>query len=66
VKEDEMDRSCSTFGEKRNAYMISVGKSGGKRPLGRGNCRCVGNIYMDFKLIVFSGGGWIDLAQDRN
>jgi hypothetical protein len=26
VKEDEMDRACSTKGEKRNAYRILVGK----------------------------------------
>jgi hypothetical protein len=35
VKEDEMSRECSTNGEKRNAYMILVGKPGGKRPLGK-------------------------------
>jgi hypothetical protein len=30
-----MGRTCSTNGEKRNAYMILVGKPEGKRPLGR-------------------------------
>jgi hypothetical protein len=30
-----MDRACSTNGEKGNAYRILVGKSEGKRPLGR-------------------------------
>jgi hypothetical protein len=30
-----MDRACSTNGEKRNACRILVGKSEGKRPLGR-------------------------------
>jgi hypothetical protein len=30
-----MGRACSTYGEKRNAYMILVGKLGGNRPLGR-------------------------------
>jgi hypothetical protein len=30
-----MDRACSTKGEKRNAYRVSVGKPEGKRPLGR-------------------------------
>jgi hypothetical protein len=34
VKEDETGRARSTNGEKRNAYMILVGKSEGKRPLG--------------------------------
>jgi hypothetical protein len=35
VEEDEMDRVSSMNGEKRNAYRILVGKSEGKRPLGR-------------------------------
>jgi hypothetical protein len=30
-----MGRSCSTNGEKRKAYILLVGKSEGKRPLGR-------------------------------
>jgi hypothetical protein len=33
--EDEMDRVCSTNGEKMNTYRILVGKLEGKRPLGR-------------------------------
>jgi hypothetical protein len=35
VKEDEMGRTCSTYGERRNAYRILVGKPEGKRTLGR-------------------------------
>jgi hypothetical protein len=35
VKEDKMGGACSTNGEKRNAYMLLVGKPEGKRPLGR-------------------------------
>jgi hypothetical protein len=35
VKEDEMDRACSTNGEKGNAYRVLVGKPEGKRPLGK-------------------------------
>jgi hypothetical protein len=35
VKKNEMDGECSTNGEKRNAYKILVGKSEGKRPLGK-------------------------------
>jgi hypothetical protein len=34
VKEDEMDRACSTIGGKRSAYRILVGKPEGKRSLG--------------------------------
>jgi hypothetical protein len=35
VKDDEMDRACSTKWDKRNAYGIMVGNPEGKRPLGR-------------------------------
>jgi hypothetical protein len=30
-----MDGECSTHGEMRNSYKLLVGKSDGKRPLGR-------------------------------
>jgi hypothetical protein len=33
IKEDEMDRECSTNGEKMNAYRMLVGKPERKRPL---------------------------------
>jgi hypothetical protein len=39
------------MGEKRNAYKILVGKSEGKRPLGRPTCRWVNNIKMDLREI---------------
>jgi hypothetical protein len=35
------------MGEKRNAYRILVGKSEGKRSLGRPTRRCVDNIKID-------------------
>jgi hypothetical protein len=35
------------MGEKRNAYILLVGKPEGKRPLGRPRRRCVDNIRMD-------------------
>jgi hypothetical protein len=61
-----MGMACSTSGEKRIAYRILVGKSDGKRPLGRPRRRWVDNIKMDLRLIVWDGMDWIDLAQDRD
>jgi hypothetical protein len=54
------------MGGKRNAYEILVGKSEGKRALGRPRRRCVNNIKMDLKDIGCSYIDWIDLAQDRD
>jgi hypothetical protein len=47
VEEDEMGVSCSTNGEKRNAYRLLVRNPEGKRPLGRTRRRWVDNIRMD-------------------
>jgi hypothetical protein len=49
--EDEMGRTCSMNGAKRNAYRVLVGKPEGKRPLGRPRCRWVDSIKMDFREI---------------
>jgi hypothetical protein len=54
------------MGAKRNAYRIFVGKSEGKRPLGRLRRRWVDNIKIDFREIGWDGMDWIDLAEDRN
>jgi hypothetical protein len=61
-----MGRTCSTNGEKRNAYRILVGKPEGKMPLGRPIRRLGDNIRMDLREIGWSGTDWINLAQDRD
>jgi hypothetical protein len=53
------------MGEKRNVYRLLVGKSDGKRPLGRPRRRWVDNNKMDLLEIGLSVVDWIDLAQDR-
>jgi hypothetical protein len=54
------------MGEKRNAYILLVGKPEGKRPLRRPRCRWVDNIRMDLGEVGWSDVDWIDLAKDRN
>jgi hypothetical protein len=54
------------MGEERTAYRILVGKSGGKRRLGRPRRRWVGNVKMDLREIGWDGLVWTDQAQDRD
>jgi hypothetical protein len=54
------------MGEKMNVYRLLVGKSEGKRPLGRPRRRWIDNIKMDLLKIGVSVVDWIGLAQDRN
>jgi hypothetical protein len=51
VKDDEMGRTCSTNGEKRNVYRILVRKPEKKGPLGRPRRRWVDKIKMDLREI---------------
>jgi hypothetical protein len=61
-----MGESCSTNGEKRNAYRLLVGKPEGRRPLGRPKHRWVDNIRMDLGEVGWVDVDWICLAKDRN
>jgi hypothetical protein len=61
-----MGGSCSTNGEKRNAYRLLAGKPEGKRSLGRPRRRWVDNIKMDLEEIGWGGEDWIGLAQDKD
>jgi hypothetical protein len=53
------------MGEKRNVYRLLVGKSEGKRPLGRPRRMWIDNIKMDLLEIGLNVVDWIGLAQDR-
>ena len=45
----EMGRTCGAYGERRGAFRTSVGKSEGRRPLGRPRRRWEDNIKMDLR-----------------
>jgi len=47
IEKNEMDGACSTYGERRCVYRVLVGKSEGKRPIGRPRRRWEDNIKMD-------------------
>jgi hypothetical protein len=53
------------MGEGRGAYRVLVGRSEGKRPLGRPRRRWEYNIKMDLREIWIDGENWIQMAQHR-
>jgi hypothetical protein len=53
------------IGEARGVYRVLVGRTEGKRPLGRSRRRWEDNIKTDLREIGIDGTNWILLAQDR-
>jgi hypothetical protein len=53
------------MGKARGVYRVLVGRSEGKRPLGRPRRRWEDNIKMDLRVIRIDETNWILLAQDR-
>jgi hypothetical protein len=53
-------------GDRRDAYMILVGRPEGKRPCERPRHRWENNIKVDVEEVVWGGMDWIDVAQDRD
>ena len=54
------------IGEERGVYRVLVGKTEGKRPLGRSRRRWVDNIRMYLQEVGCGYVDWIGLAQDRD
>ena len=54
------------WGEGRGVFRVLVGKSEGKRPLGRPRRRWENNIKMDLQEVGCGGMDWIELANDRD
>jgi hypothetical protein len=53
------------MGAGRGVYRVLVGRSEGKRPLGRPRRRWEDNIKLDLREIGINGASWIRLVQDR-
>jgi hypothetical protein len=51
--------------EGRSVYRVSVGRTEGKRSLGRPRRRWEGNIKMNLRAILTDEANWVHLAQDR-
>ena len=56
LKKNEMGGACSTYGERRGAYRVLVGKPTGKRPLERPRSRWEDNIKMDLQEVEWGHG----------
>jgi hypothetical protein len=54
------------MGQRRGVYRVLLGKSEGKRLLGRSRHRWENNIKMDLQEVRCGDIAWIDLAQDRD
>jgi hypothetical protein len=54
------------MGEERNAYRLLVGRSEGRRPLGRPRRRWLDNIWIDVVEVGWGDVDWSDVAQDRD
>jgi hypothetical protein len=53
------------MGEGRGVYRVLVGRTEGKRPLGRPRRRWEDNIKMALREMRIDRANWIQLAQDR-
>jgi hypothetical protein len=66
IKNNEMGRTIRTYGERRGAYSVLVGKPGGGRPLGRSSRRSEDNFKTDLREVGWESVDWIDVTQDRD
>ena len=64
--ENEMGGHVARMGETRGVYRVLVGKTEGKRPLGRPRRRWEDNIKIGLQEVGCGGMDWIELAQDRD
>jgi hypothetical protein len=60
-----MDRICSMYGARRDAYRALVGKHEGRRPLERPWRRWENNINMELREVEWASIDWSDVTQSR-
>jgi hypothetical protein len=65
MKEDEMERACSTYGDKGKACRVLMEKPQGKRLLRRARRRLKHNIKMYVREVMWGIMDGIFVAQDR-
>ena len=65
LAKNEMDRACNTYGWRRDAQRILVGKPERKRSLGRPRHRWE-DVRIDLQDVGCVGMNWIDLAEDSD
>jgi hypothetical protein len=56
IENNSMGGACSTYGKRRGAYRVLVGKPKGKRPLGRPRRIWEDNIKMDLQRVGWGHG----------
>jgi len=63
IEKNEMGGACSAYGKRRGVYRVLVGKSEGKRSLGRPRLRWEDNIKIDQQEVgdvgVWIGSMWL-------
>ena len=55
----------ASMGKRRGVYGVLLGKTEGKRRLGKPTHRWENNIKMDFQEVGCGGIEWIEMAQNR-
>ena len=65
IKKNEMGGTRSTYGERRGAYRVLVGRPEVKRPFGRTRPVWSDNCKMGLKEVGWGERDWTDLAQGR-
>jgi hypothetical protein len=66
IKEKVIGVAFSTYGERRDAYRVLVGKPEGKGLIEIPRHTWEYNINMDVQEVGWRHMGWIDLTQDRD